>query len=201
MTLTLGACVGDREAGPIEVDGGAGNRGGAEAGADAAVRGDAGPDLPSQKLVFATFQKQSASTLKDPMRICTTELARKGRGPGLAWAQTLDGKSPVDLLGSYEGPWVLPSGKVVFETKEEITKGRGAQEGILETLERTFVSGKAWTALGPDGTPIAANNCSGWTGSTGTTIGTTLGKTGPSWANDESSLSCHDPQHVICFEL
>lgn len=191
---TLFACVGDETVAALKSDAGPSTTGDA---------GDAGTDaggLPATKLVFVASQPQSASQLKDLAQVCTTDLNRHRKGSAFAWAQDKDGKSPVDRLGAYAGPWTLPSGKVVFATKADITGGAGAATPINETLEGTVVTdGHVWTALEKAGTP-KPNNCRGWDDKLSATTGSTIGVAGLAWADDGTILPCKDTNRIICFE-
>lgn len=195
----LVACVGDESLGTVKNDAGVSTTegGSLEAGADAST-------LPMQKLVFLSSAPQNASDLKNPGATCSAELTRHGRGTGFAWAQDASGKSPTARLGgTYDGPWVLPSGKTVFATKADITGGTGAAVAINETIDvRHVTDGHIWTALDVTGAPQPKKNCDGWDNSQASamTTGSSVGIAGPTWANDGTSLSCHSQNYLICFE-
>jgi hypothetical protein len=194
------ACVGNERVGPLPTDssdGGHPTDGGTAALNDA---GDAG-GLPASKLVFVSSAKQNSSELRELGRDCTSDLSRHGRSTGFAWAQDSAGKSPTFRLGAYDGPWVLPSGKIVFAKKADITGGAGAAVAINETIDGVHVTdGPVFTALDKTGAVQVGKNCGGWSSSASDTTGTSIGTVGTSWADDGTTMSCHDQAYLICFE-
>jgi hypothetical protein len=210
--MALAACVGD-DPNPVgtiviyadaQADGAADDSG-AETSSSSSSSGDGGVLLPSFKLVWVSHGTQSNSELKDGDGFCTRELKTFAAGRGgnaIAWAQGPDGTSPkgrIDGL-AYAGPWVLPSGRHVFETKADITGGAGAANGIVETLDGQTMHGRAWTGLTAAGDPDGAGNCQGWDKPSGAAAGAALGQTGTQWANDGQTVQCQTKNSILCLE-
>jgi hypothetical protein len=163
---------------------------------DGGSSGDGG----AAKVVFVGPAVLTSAQVADADALCLAAMqqvfpSRRAR----AWVYR-DDLSPLQRMGSAQGPWTTPTGRPLFLDRAALTSAAPANP-IDETLDGKSIGGeKFWTGLLPDGGPSGID-CQKWK-STGTgdeaTVGI-VGSTEPSWASTGRVL-CSEMHPIICIE-
>jgi hypothetical protein len=196
LVLALTVACGSFEASPSESPDG----GGDAAGGGGDAQGTDGGTGVTAKLVFVAAGLLTAPDVQKADQVCDGTIKRiSGARRAVAWVY-LDDLSPLQRMGTAEGPWQTPSGRPVFADRGALTSGT-LPNPISEDVDGRSLGGqKAWTALNPDGGPSGLD-CQRWQANGDTdeaTIGI-VGATNASWASG-GTVTCSAAHPVLCIE-
>lgn len=163
---------------------------------------DSGADVdPGPKLrVFATSGTMNARMggVAGADKICATHAANaKLPGTFVAWLSTKDGLHATDRVTS-AGPWTLPSGETVAETKAALVGGLLKHAIDRDEKGTPVTATKVWTGTGPDGRYLT-NDCDAWTNGNNGRVGKT-DETGAGWTSFDVD-DCGALRRIYCFQI